>query len=171
MSSPEDSFRLDPGTPPLRFQRFLIRLGLLVTVVWGSPFVVFGGLYLLGGGYWILAAVGAVAFAALCHVLGRVVGRFEKDTPVQYGVGCSWSFWIVGLLGAAANGGELPVVLFPYAIIVFLSGYLGARRSVGRRAKLIAEGKCVFCEYDLTGLGGAGVCPECGQKFQRAHAA
>lgn len=163
------TFRLDPGKPPLKVKRFLIRLGMLIAVVWGSPLVLLGMISLFERGYGAIAIAVFITFAALCHVMGRLVGRFERDTPVQYGVGCSWPYWLIGAL-TIGSGSWPPLLMLPMAVVGFIAGFTGARKSVGRRSRLIREGKCVFCEYDLSGLESSGVCPECGQKFQREGA-
>jgi hypothetical protein len=165
----DGSFQPDPGTPPLQVRRILVRAALLVAIVWGSPLTIISmaQLWLVGYGAWMVPLF--IAFAVLCHVAGRLVGRFEKDSPLQYAVGCSWPYWLVGAMGVP--GGYMPAMVhLPGAGVLFIAGWTGAKRAVGRRTKLIAEGKCLFCEYDLAGLGAVGVCPECGQKFDRAAA-
>ncbi len=154
-----------PGKPPLQLKRFLIRLGLLIVVIWGSPILLLVLIQISSTSYGMLAIPAFICFAALCHVLGRLVGRFERDAPVQYGVGCSWPYWLFGVLSLV--GRSLSIILFAAGAVLFIAGFTGAKKSVGRRVKLLAEGKCFFCEYDLAGLGDSGVCPECGQKFSR----
>jgi len=164
----QDSIRPDPGTPPtppLRLQRLLTRLALLVAIVWGSPFTIYliAELWYRRYGAWALACF--IGFAVLCHVAGRLVGRFERDSPRQYAVGCSWPYWLFGAIGVA-TGWEPGIACLLGAVVLSIAGWMGAKKAVGRWTKLLAEGKCLFCEYDLAGLGPSG--PECGQKFDRA---
>src|SRR5262249_23209131 len=96
---------------------------------------------------------------------GKWVGRFERDSARQFGVGCSWAYLLGGgiLVFIAPPAGAL---CLGAAILLFLVGYRAARKSLGQRDRLLAAGKCLFCEYDLVGLGSAGTCPECGQRFE-----
>jgi hypothetical protein len=95
------------------------------------------------------------------------VGRFERDSPLQFAFGCSWAFFIGGAIATYLAPPTGIWVLVGAAGIWYI-GYRAARTSVGRSVRLFAENKCLFCEYDLIGLGLSGKCPECGQKFERA---
>lgn len=156
--------------PPRLVRRFLIRLGLLIVVCWGSPAAVAAMWPFLGRLNVQYVILPIAIFAVICHFAGDWVGRFEKDSPRQFAFGCSWAYFLGGLVAMFVFV-PVGILCLVAGTLVWIVGYRAARKSVRRSVRLVAENRCLFCEYDLAGLGMVGKCPECGQKFERVRPA
>ena len=153
--------------PPLGLRRRVLRVLVLVVAVWGSPATIVSSMAVALRYGFAGAALEYAAFLGACFWAGRIVGRFERDKPAEFGLGCAWAYYLFGSLNimlAWDHGGlRGGLVLIALGIGANLVGYWPAKRSSERRMRNLAAGRCLFCEYDLRGLT-TGVCPECGQR-------
>lgn len=78
--------------------------------------------------------------------------------------------------GLALGSAWLPDRLGPVTLALLPIGLLGlviaalayrAHTRLVRVAPAIDGVRCAHCGYDTSGLGGAGACPECGQRYER----
>jgi hypothetical protein len=89
-----------------------------------------------------------------------------RRVPMVAPVTPSWDIWIAASTCGLARGNDevddLSFILWPLPLISGCAGgcYLWIAHRARRRA---LTGCCAICGYNLTGLGSAAACPECGR--------
>ena len=104
----------------------------------------------------------------LPKVIRRLPWAFALAVPVSLAIGAG-AVWIPVALGRPGAGGMWGSVGMPLAIFapVFVAIGFVRMRLVRVRRRVSATGGrcCTACLHDISGLGEAGRCPECGDGF------